>query len=67
MSQPTAKRPRAVREDLDRALSDLDQALVSLCQGEAPQGYQRDPEDARAAQSVKEGILDNQRNWCHDD
>ena len=60
MSQPE-------RKTLSAALDNLDRALVSLCQGETPKGYERDPADAQAAQSVKDGIFDGQRNWCHDD
>ncbi len=48
-------------------VDDLDEALVSICQGDDPPGYQRDPADDRAAKGVRGGIFDDCRNWCHDD
>ncbi|MEK9723654.1 MAG: hypothetical protein VW405_09250 [Rhodospirillaceae bacterium] len=48
-------------------LDGLDETLSNLCKGEDPPVYTPDPDDVKAAKSVKDGIFDGQRNWCHDD
>ena len=51
----------------EATVDSLDDALTALCRGDDPPGYAPDPDDVKAARSVKDGIFDGQKNWCHDE